>query len=454
MSPENAPITEDALSDEATSANVSRRIFLRNSAAGAALALGPSWIPLLGATEKVNVAWIGTGTRGNYLMDMYYEGGAAEQGSIVAVCDAYQGYQDRSKEKVNAKEGKTPKIYADYRELLADPVIDAVVIATPEHLHYPMAMAAINAKKNLYLEKPLAHTIEQGEDIVNAANASGKVVQVGTQNRSNSLYQKAKEMVAQGMIGQVHYVRAFWYRNDVPSKPIWRYAIPAGASPENTDWKRFLEGAPDRAWDPRRFYQWRLYWDYSSGIPTDLLVHQTDITNFVTGKTTPLSCVASGGVYKWTDPGDDRDCPDTFSAIYEYPDKFHILYSSYFGNEHYGYGEQFMGDEGTIEVNSRQHLYFYPETYSNQLRKGGHPDLIPAEVKSRKPEELHFEGNDNKAVQAHMRNWMDGVVGKAPVIAPARMGQQAAIGGHLATLSYKNQKKVLWDETARKYSFA
>jgi predicted dehydrogenase len=432
----------------------SRRNFLRNSAAGAALALGPSWLPALGATAKVNVAWIGVGSRGNYLMDMFYTGGAAENASVVAICDAYKGYQQRAKDYVMSKEKKEPKIYADYRELLADPSIDAVVIATPEHLHYAMAMAAIEAKKHMYLEKPLAHTIEQGAGIVKAAEASGKVVQVGTQNRSNSLYQKAKEMVAQGMIGKVHYVRAFWYRNDVPSKPIWRYAIPKDASPENTDWARFLGDAPQRAWDARRFYQWRLYWDYSSGIPTDLLVHQTDITNYVCGKTTPLSCVASGGIYKWTDPDDDRDCPDTFSAIYEYPDKFHILYSSYFGNEHYGYGEQFMGDEGTIEVNSRQHLYFYPEAYTNQTRKGGHPELIPPQVTARKAEEVHLEGNDNKAVQSHMRNWMAGVQGKEQVIAPTRMGQQAAIGGHLATLSFKNQKKVLWDEAAEKCSFA
>jgi predicted dehydrogenase len=385
---------------------------------------------------------------------MFYEGGSGQYGSVVAICDAYQGHQQRAKDKVLSKENKSPKIYADYRDLLADPSVETVVIATPEHLHHPMAMAALRAKKNLYLEKPLAHTIEQGAEIVQAAEASGKIMQVGTQNRSNTLYAKAREMVQQGMVGQVHYVRAFWYRNDVPSKPIWRYAIPKDASQQNTDWNRFLEDAPQRAWDPRRFYQWRLYWDYSSGIPTDLLVHQTDITNYVCGKTTPLSCVASGGIYKWTGPDDDRDVPDTFSAIYEYPDKFHILYSSYFGNEHYGYGEQFMGDEGTIEVNSRQHLYFYPEAYSNQTRPGGHPDLIPADAKSRVPYEEHKPGNDNLAVQAHIRNWMQSVHKQAEPIAPPRMGQQAAIGGHLATLSFKNQKKVLWDDASQKYSFA
>src|SRR5580658_782738 len=121
----------------------SRRNFLRNSAAGAAVALGPSWLPALGATAKVNVGWIGVGSRGNYLMDMFYTGGAAENASVVAICDAYKGYQQRAKDYVMSKENKEPKIYADYRELLADPSIDAVVVATPEHLHYAMAMAAI-----------------------------------------------------------------------------------------------------------------------------------------------------------------------------------------------------------------------------------------------------------------------------------------------------------------------
>ncbi len=432
--------------------DLSRRSFLKRSAVGTALAAGSAkrFARAASANDKINIAWIGVGTRGNYLMDMFYEK-SSDLASVVAVCDAYTGYRDRAQEKVKSKEGKDLKIYADYRELLARPEIDAVVIATPEHLHYPMALAAIQAKKNIYLEKPLAHTIEQGAELVKAGEASGKVIQVGTQNRSNSLYQKAKEMVDQGMVGKVHYVRAFWYRNDVPSKPIWRYNIPTNASPQNTDWNRFLEDAPKRAWDPHRFYQWRVYWDYSSGISTDLLVHQTDITNYVCGKTTPLSCMASGGIYKWTEAGDDREAPDTFSAIYEYPDKFHILYSSYFGNEHYGYGEQFMGDEGTLEVNSRQFLYFYPEKYTNRAKT---PELIPAQVKERKELQISLPKNDNIAVQSHIHNFLMAIQAKEQPIAPVHVGQLAAIGGHLATLSYKSGKKVLWDDTAQKYSYA
>lgn len=423
--------------------DISRRNFVKTSA-GLAVASVPGILPALGASDKVQIGWIGVGSRGYYLMDRLYTG-SKPMVEVVAVCDTYKGHLARAKDRVQTIGGNTPKTYEDYQQLLADPNVDAVVISTPEHLHFPMFMAAIKAGKNIYVEKPLAHTIEQGEEMIAAARKAGKVVQVGTQNRSNSLYQKAKEMVDQGMIGDIHYVRAYWYRNSLDNNPAWRYAIPEDASPENTDWQKFLGPAPKRAFDKQRYYQWRLYWDYSGGISTDLLVHQTDITNFVCSKVVPNTCMASGGIYRWTDASDDREVPDTFSAIYEYtPSKFHINYSCYFGNDHYGYGENFMGNEGTIEVLNRQYLHFYPEKF------GGKP---PARVAERK--ELHIElpGNDNKAVEAHLKNWIEAIRGEAKVIAPVEVGQQAAISGHMATLSFKNQKKIVWDDRARKYHF-
>jgi predicted dehydrogenase len=246
------------------------------------------------------------------------------------------------------------------------------------------------------------------------------------------------------MIGDIHYVRAYWYRNSLEDNPAWRYKVPDDASPQNSDWSKFLGPAPKRDWDPRRYYQWRLYWDYSGGISTDLLVHQTDITNFVCSRDVPVSCMASGGIYRWTGANDDRDVPDTLSAIYEYPQKFHINYSCYFGNDHYGYGENFMGNEGTIEVLNRQTLHYYPEKYN------GKP---PARVAARKEIHVELPGNDNKAVEAHIRNWIEAMQGKAKVIAPTRVGQQAAISGHMATLSLRNNKKIIWDDKARKYHF-
>jgi len=429
----------------------SRRNFLRS----AALAMAPGVLPALGANDKVTVGWIGTGSRGMHVMNMMYKA-VPESVVVTAVCDTFQGALNNGKDNVQTKGSNTPKTYVDYRELLKDPSIDVVFITTPEHLHHEMALAALAAGKNIYLEKPLAHTIEEGWDIVKAAERSGKVVQVGTQNRSNSLYIKAKEMVAQGMIGDVHYVRAFWYRNTLDNDPAWRYAIPAGLSAETADWGKFLGPAKKVPFDARRYRQWRLYWDYSGGISTDLLVHQTDITNFVCGKTVPASCMASGGIYRWTDPNDDREVPDTFSAIYEYPDaKFHINYSCYFGSEHFGYGEQFLGNEGTIEVISRQFLNFWPEKFGKNLEdpKAVAASPVLERVKDRKEINISLPGNDANAVQAHVKNFIDAVKGNGKVIAPAEIGQQAAIGGHMATLSFRHGKKIIWDDKTKKYHF-
>lgn len=403
----------------------------------------PGILPALGQNSKVHVGWIGEGSRGSYLMERMKQG-SGDLVQVTAVCDTFTERLKAAKDKVQTMWGNSPKTYDDFQQLLADPNIDAVVIATPEHLHYPMFMAALKAGKNIYVEKPLAHTIEQGKEMVVAAQQAGKVIQVGTQNRSNSLYQQAKQMVADGLIGDVHYVRAFWYRNSLDDDPAWRYKIPPDATPQNTDWKKFQGDAPEHAFDLQRYYQWRLYWDYSGGISTDLLVHQTDITNFVCGKTVPSTCMASGGIYRWTDGKDDRDVPDTFSAIYEYPSKFHINYSCYFGNDHYGYGENFMGNEGTIEVLNRQTLTFTPESYRGKA---------PARIASRKPIRIDLPGNDNKAVEAHMRNWVDAMSGKAKITAPPEIGQQAAISGHMATLSFRNQKKIVWDDAAQQYHF-
>lgn len=421
--------------------DVSRRNFVKTAAIGA-----PALLNAQNSPDRLKVGWIGAGTRGNHVMNMAY-GGSAELMEITAVCDTYAGNLARAKDNVMSKGKNTPKTYVDYKELLADPSVQVVFIMTPEHLHHEMTLAALKAKKHIYVEKPLAHTIEEGAEIVAAAEKAGVKVQVGTQNRSNSLYIQAKKMVEDGLIGDIHYVRAFWYRNSLEDNPAWRYVIPADANEQNTDWKRFLGTEPyvdkKRAFDKQRYYQWRLYWDYSSGISTDLLVHQTDITNFVCGKTEPLSCMASGGIYRWTN--DDREVPDTLSAIYEYPGKFHINYSCYFGNDWFGYGEQFMGNEGTIEVLNRQILNFNPEKFA------GKP---PAKVAARKPINIHLPGNDIPAVQNHVRNLFEAIQGKAQLVAPVQVGQQAAIGGHMATMSFKSGKKVLWDEKTQKHRFA
>jgi predicted dehydrogenase len=426
--------------------DMKRRDFLKSTAATAAMA-APGLISAQGANNKVNIGWIGVGTRGNAGIDWLHTASPNDV-NLVAVCDTFDGYIARAKDRVQTIWGNTPATYKDYHKLLADKSIDAVYIMTPEHLHHDMAIAALRAGKHVYVEKPLAHTIEEGWDIIDAWKKSGKVCQVGTQNRSSSLYKKAKEWVQQGMIGDCHYVRAFWYRNGTEPNPApgttavpWRYVVPSDATPQNTDWDKFLGPAPKRAWDPHRYFQWRLYWDYSGGISTDLLVHQTDIVNFMLDKTVPTTCMASGGVYRWGKE-DDRDAPDTFSAIYDYP-KFQLNYSCYLGNVHFGYGEQLCGNEGTIVVENRTDLYWYPEIFD--------PKNPP------KKEPIHINGQETYKERDgainHFRNFVNAVLGKEQVIAPPTVGQQAAISGHMATLSLKHQKKIVWEDGSRKYRF-
>jgi predicted dehydrogenase len=426
-----------------------RRNFLKT----AALAAGPAVMGARAANDKVNIGWIGVGTRGNAGIEWLHTA-APNDVQITAVCDTYDGYIARAKDRVHTVWGNTPAAYRDYHDLLADKNVDAVFIMTPEHLHHDMTIAALQAGKHVYIEKPLAHTIEEGADIVRAWQQSGKICQVGTQNRSSSLYKKAKELVQQGMVGDVHFVRAFWYRNGLPNEPSWRYVIPPEATPANTDWNRFLGNAPKRPWDPHRYFQWRLYWDYSGGISTDLLVHQTDIVNFMLDKTVPRSCMASGGIYRWTAKDDDRDVPDCLSAIYDYDDKLQINYSCYLGNEFFGYGEEICGNEGTIRVMNRQDLYFEPETYN--ARRAGAPNRAPANIQARAA--IHLNGkadfNESDGAINHFRNFIQAVMGREKVIAPPTIGQQAAISGHMATLSFKNSKRIVWDDAKGSYKFS
>jgi predicted dehydrogenase len=427
--------------------DLSRRDFAKSAALAAAISI-PGVRPLLGANDRLTVGWIGYGMRGTQVMNQAYLD-SADMIDIVAVCDTYKGNLAKGLDYVQTKQGAKPKAVVDYRDILADPKIDVVFIATPEHLHYRMATEALKAGKNIYLEKPIGHTIEEGAAIVKLAAKSGKVVQVGTQNRSNKLYIHAKKMFDDGELGEVHNVRAFWYRNFDPTAAVpapWRYVIPPDASADNADWQRFLGDAPKRPFDKNRYFQWRNYWDYSGGIATDLLVHQTDITNFVINKILPSSCVASGGIYGWGEP-DDREVPDTFSAVYEYPeDRFHLNYDCFFGNDNYGYGEQFMGYKGTLEVMDRQNLHFYPQ-----------PKFIKGANFSGKPEvHLNYlkDFQQPDATAAHVHNFLLAVQGKEKAIAPAAAGQIAAIPGHMATQAYKNNKKVYWEAKAERLRFS
>ncbi len=420
-----------------------RRDFLGSGVVVAA----PALLRAQGANEKVQVGWIGVGIRGYSLLEILMKVAPADA-HVKAVCDSFQGHLARGKDKVQTIQGITPDTYDDFRRLLEDKSIDAVFIMTPEHLHRDMVIAALEAGKHVYCEKPLTHTIEEGHDILKAVQKSGKKLQVGTQRRSSLLYAKAREIYQSGRLGKVTFVRAFWYRNSSPDNPQWRYAIPPDANEKNTDFAKFLGRAPKRPFSLPRYFQWRIYWDYSGGISTDLLVHQTDAAHLVLGARAPKSVVASGGSYYWDKfDKEPREVPDTVTAAFEYPDGFHINYSCMFANQHYGYGEQFFGSEATLEVMNLQDLHVYNENWGKDT---------PASITSRP--EIHLNATKDfgqaNPTGDHIKNFIDAVKYGKPLNCDAQTGHEAAVTGHLATMSLRREKKIYWDHATQKYRFA
>ncbi len=408
----------------------------------ASLAAAPALLTAQTAGSKIQVGFAGLGNRGGrHIRTLMKVSG--QDAVIKAICDTFSPRLAKTKDDVISDQGTAPETYNDFYKMLEDPEIDAVIIMTPEHLHRDMAIAALEAGKHVYCEKPLSHTIEEGFEILEAVEKSGKLFQVGTQRRSSKLYMKAKEIYESGVLGKVVYARAFWYRNSPLTFPAWRYNIPDESDPSNTDYEKFLGAARATSFNKQRYFQWRLYWDYSGGISTDLLVHQTDALHMITGRRYCDSVMCNGGIHYWTQ--DDREVPDTVTAAFEYDDHFHINYSAAFSNSHYGYGEQLCGSEGTMEIMNLRYLNVYPEKARG----------LPEAVTSRP--EIHFDArkdfNESNSTNDHLKNFIDAIAHGAELNCPAQLGHEAAVTGHLATMSLRSNKKVYWNQAEGSYHF-
>lgn len=417
--------------------SITRRLFVSSSAAAA-----PALLSAQSSGSKVNVGWVGLGNRGGKHIRTLMKV-SKDDANVKAICDTFSPRLAKTKDDVITDQGAAPDTYDDYYKMLEDKSIDAVFIMTPEHLHHEMALAALDAGKHVYCEKPLSHTIEEGAEIVEAVKKTGKKFQVGTQRRSSRVYAKAREIYESGVLGNVVYAKAFWYRNSPLTNPAWRYAIPEDAAPSNTDYKRFLGPARNTSFNKQRYFQWRLYWDYSGGISTDLLVHQTDALHMITGRHYCDSVVCNGGIHHWIQ--DDREVPDTVTAAYEYDDHFHISYTAAFSTSHYGYGEQLCGSEGVMEIMGMRYLNVYPEKARG----------LPEKVTSRP--EMHFDArkdfNETNSTNDHIKNFIDAVAHGAELNCPVELGHEAAVTGHLATMALRKEKKVFWNQREGTYHF-
>ena len=285
-----------------------RRHFLRTTTAAGlyASALSAQENNKGSANDRIQVATIGLGGMGTGDT----ESSTAIPGvELVAVADVYDGRRERANESFGKKVFTT----RDYREVLARPDVDAVIIATPDHWHAQIAIDAMNAGKDVYCEKPMVQRVEDGQRVVEAQKKTGRIMQVGSQRVSSIVYKKAQEVYRSGAIGELNMVEAWWDRNSAIG--AWQYSIPPDASPDTIDWDRFLGRAPKVPFEPVRLFRWRNYRDYGTGVAGDLFVHLFSGMHFVTGSIGPVRVYATGGLRYWKD---GRDVPDVMLGLYDY----------------------------------------------------------------------------------------------------------------------------------------
>ncbi|MFN8095499.1 MAG: Gfo/Idh/MocA family oxidoreductase [Vicinamibacteria bacterium] len=448
--------------------SINRRRFLERSAlvAGAsaaarqALAAPPAQsVPALNdstavAAKPVRLGFIGVGIRGTLLM----EAAAGIEGvQVVAAADCYKGHLDRAGELVTP----APATTGDYKAVIARPDVDAVVIATPDHWHLKMTQEALAAGKHVYVEKPMTHTWEEGEAFIEAVEKSGKVLQVGSQYTSMGCAALARDLIRSGRIGQVTLVEGKIHRNS--SAGAWYYPIPPDASPATVDFKSFLGPAPAREFDLRRFFQWRLFWDYSGGLPTDLFVHLITATHMLMGAQEPESVVSFGGVYHWKNY---REVPDQMTSMVSYPEGFVLRLTSTAQNAHPGPILTFYGTAGTLEYNGGSMKLFtepraesfgysvhsWPKATIDQFRKTMKlkDDLTPLDA-AETAEPVEWKSADEDSTRAHMRHWVESIRGNEKPIEDVRFGHHAALVGHMCNVSHRaGGKTVRWNKATRK----
>jgi predicted dehydrogenase len=433
--------------------STTRRHFL--SAAAASLAA-----PLLAQTRRspndtIQVALIGAGGMGSEDARSSLKVGGVK---LVAVSDIYQGRLTRAKEIW----GNDVFTTRDYREVLARPDIDAVLVGTPDHWHRQVSIDAMNAGKDVYCEKPMVQHVDDGKPVIEAAQRTGRIIQIGSQRVSSIVYEKARELVQAGAIGELNMVEAWWDRNSAIG--AWDYSIPPDATPENIDWDRFLGRAPKVPFEPVRLFRWRNYRDYGTGVAGDLFVHLFSGMHYVTGAIGPQRVYATGGLRYWK----DRDVPDVLLGLYDYAasDKHPAFNLALRVNFADGAGEssgfRFVGSEGILTIGhgvtvtktpretepgytidtfakatQERFLKEYREKYPEQHASA---DAIRPEVEDKfLPPPGYSDHLD------HHRNFINAVRTRKPVVEDATFGFRAAGPALLSNVSYFEKRVCVWD---------
>lgn len=385
---------------------IERRVFL----------LGASGALMYGASNQLVLGVIGSGGRGTAVMKVFQ---GHPEVKVGAICDVYEPNLEGAISSA-VKGGSHPKAYRNYKDLLADKSIQAVLIATPEHWHYQMVMDAIAAGKDIYIEKPLCRTPEEGVALVEAAKNSRCVIQVGMQRRSYDLFLAARKIVASRTLGQVRMVRSWWLNNSLHAKP-------AAKLDGKLDWDEWQGPAKHRAFDPDRFRNWREYSDYSGGIVADQGAHVFDGIHLLMNASFPVAVNASAGqVHK-----ERVDTPESVVVIAEYPEDFLAAFTINYAAMHYKPSNdqlnQLDGDQARLDI-GREDFKVYRQ--GNEDR----PEIAQ-----------HSELGFGHATDLHVANFLECVKTRQTPTAPVRLGFQAALVVQMANMSLKRGRRLRWN---------
>jgi predicted dehydrogenase len=410
----------------------SRRLFLGTLSAA-------SYKKILGANDRVQVGFVGYGLIGSrHVFDFKNQ----KDVDLAAMCDVYQ---PRLEQGVAAC-GQRAKAYRDFRKLLDDKDLQAVVVSTPDHWHALLTIMACAAGKDVYVEKPLTLFVKEGRWMTTAARRYNRVVQVGTQQRSGKHYQKALELLRGGHIGKIHAVRMAAFRNIMPG-----FGAPADTEkPNDLDYDMWLGPAPARPYNPHRaLYHFRWFWDYSGGQMTNLGAHEIDIVQWVMQVKGPTAVSSSGGRFALEDNG---ETPDTQDALFEYPG----FTSSYSYREASGGrrgvgGLEFCGTKGSMTI-SRGGFEVFPDMKIDPANAipvfTGHPAGGPQRSDT-KPvpwtQPLKEPGSSDEQFDLHVRNFLDCIKSRQRPIADIEGGHQVTTACHLANISLRTGRKLRWD---------
>lgn len=418
-----------------------------------------SYARITGANDRISLGHVGIGNRGRELASVVAGMKSSHNVEMIAVCDLWKINRERAVKTCTDRYGRRPLAFQYYEDLLGAKHVDAVIISTADFQHAPMLRMAAEAGKDAYCEKPMANDLAEAKAARDAVIAGNRIAQIGTQHRSEPYQAVVRDLVAQGALGRISKVEIVWNYHG----PRWRGRPEVKQIREqDTDWNRWLLSKPHRPFDPRAYFEFRLYRDFSSGIPDQWMCHAIDMVHHITGETFPHSAVAHGGVYAWHD---GRENADTFQALLEYPKGFLVSYSTSFGNDSDSF-TRIMGDKATLvniggEGSQRWKIVEEKGTHEGNpfVRRSAKIIKLPAESRQgmswsqklvsgaieKTYGPLPFISDSNPS---HMRNWLECLRSRQAPNACVQRGLAQSAAVIMATRSQHEGKRFYWDARA------